>query len=193
VYTPPMQHPARVAVVFLHGSGGNFAMPCWVFARAVEPVGAATLCPSVGPDGIWSTGRGEATVRASIAYLHARGVERIYLAGLSNGGIGASLLAPRLARELAGLVLIAGVSSRGGTGGLPTLVVHGRADTMARPGPARALVARAGSRATYAEFPGGHFVLIEHPDAVRDTITRWIAGREAEPRAAFVPSARARP
>jgi pimeloyl-ACP methyl ester carboxylesterase len=83
-----------------------------------------------------------------------------------------------MAREFSGLVLVAGGSSSGGTGGLPALVVIGSHDTMCSPATARALARRAGAR--YREFPGGHFAFLDEP--MRDEITAWFIAREGRER-----------
>ena len=121
----PRGRSPKAAVVFLHGYAGSFTLECWMMAEAASSIDALTVCPSTGFSGQWWTRDGERSLRATLAYLDERGLSRPYLAGLSNGAVGASALAPRLARSLAGLVLIAGASPEGSTGGLPTLVVQG--------------------------------------------------------------------
>jgi len=179
VVEPGTPQPARVGVIFLHGFTGNFTMPCWLFAQAVRPIGAVTVCPSVGWRGDWWTDGGEATMRATLSYLHSRGVQRIYLAGLSNGAVGTVVLAPRLQTELVGLVLISGAGSDAEISDLPTLIVQGRDDERMPATLARAFAQRAGTRATYVELPGDHFVLVEHADEVRQRITAWLEQVEA--------------
>jgi len=39
----------RGLVVFLHGWGGRWALPCWQVARTVAPLGLVTACPEEGP------------------------------------------------------------------------------------------------------------------------------------------------
>jgi pimeloyl-ACP methyl ester carboxylesterase len=167
--------PPRAALIFLHGYAGSFTLECWLVARAAEAIGAVTVCPAVGFAGHWSGRDGARTLRATLAYLRGRGVARIYLAGLSNGAVGASALAPRFAAELAGLILISGAPARGGAGGLPALVVHGERDTMASAGHARQFAARNGAR--YAGFDAGHFVLLMRRDETRAAIAAWLRGR----------------
>src|SRR5262249_43996698 len=128
VVEPGTPQPAQVGVIFLHGFAGNFTMPCWLLAQAARPIGAVTICPSVGWRGDWWTADGEPTLRAPLDCLHSRGVRRIYLAGLSNGAVGASVFAARLQGELAGLILISGSDPSAQLSDLPTLIVQGSND-----------------------------------------------------------------
>jgi pimeloyl-ACP methyl ester carboxylesterase len=172
VIIEPRERDPRAAVVFLHGYAGNFALACWLMAEAARAVDAVTVCPSTGFAGAWWTPDGERTVRAVLAYLEQRRVATVYLAGLSNGGIGASMLAERLAPSLAGLILVSGVSPRGSTADLPTIVIHGESDTQTSAAASRAFAARTG--ATYVGYDGGHFVMMVRRIEVRDAIAHWL-------------------
>jgi pimeloyl-ACP methyl ester carboxylesterase len=175
----PRGRPALAALVFLHGFGGSYTLECWMMAEAARAIGAVTVCPSTGIAGQWWAPEGERTLRATLAYLEARGIRRVYLAGLSNGGVGATLLAPRFAGSLAGLILVSGVPSEGSTAGLPALVVHGESDAVMSAQVAHAFAARTG--ATYAGFDGGHFVMMVRRAEVRDAISRWLRERAGQP------------
>jgi len=166
------------AVVFLHGYAGNVGLICWLVSRAASPHGLTTYCPSVGPRGDWWTRAGAQTLSATLRHLHSQGIRRIYLVGLSNGAAGASLLAPRFRRQLAGLILISGLSRRAGPPGVPTLLVHGRRDPAVPPARARRFLRRAGRRATRVTMAGDHFVLLTREDRVQAAIGRWLGRRE---------------
>ena len=172
VFEPRDATAPRAAVVFLHGYGGAFTLECWMVAEAARSVGALTVCPSMGFDGAWWTGEGERRVRAALDFVDTRKIGPVFLAGLSNGGAGASLLAGRLANRLAGLILISGVSEDGSTAGLPTLVVHGEQDRVMSRAAARAFADRTGS--TYTEFSGGHFVMLVKREAVEEAMSQWL-------------------
>jgi hypothetical protein len=163
------------AVVFLHGSAGNFTMSCWLFGRAAAKAGLTTVCPSTGWRGDWWTPGGEAIVRDAIASLRARGKTRVLLAGLSNGAIGASRLAPRLAGDIAGLVLVSGAAADAGAPGVPTLVVQGRRDRQIAASVVHAYAERAG--ATYVELDDGHFALVVDRERAERAITDWLRKR----------------
>jgi alpha/beta superfamily hydrolase len=173
--------PSRSALVFLHGFAGNFDLPCWQIARAVAPAGVVTACPSTRWVGDWWSPAGEATLRRTVEVLRARGVDRIVLAGLSNGGYGAAKLARRMNGTFAGLVLISGADPTTPPAGIPTLVIHGRHDTMASYESARSYAANAGAK--LVTLDAGHFAMLvkgeEADRAVRAFVTERIDGARA--------------
>ncbi len=156
-------------VVFLHGHGGAFAQPCWQIAHALAS--AATVCPSIGASADWASARGEALVRDAIAELHRRGAARVVMMGLSDGGIGATRLAPRLRAELAGVVAISGVDPAAPAPGLPALVLQGTLDRMMSSAVAQAWAARVGAR--FVAVPHGHFALLLAPDELERAIAAF--------------------
>jgi len=167
--------PAKTGVIFLHGYAGSYTLECWLVASAARAVGAVTVCPATDFSGYWRGEAAEQIVRTTLDYLHARGVRRVFLAGLSNGAVGASALAPRFASSLAGLILISGAPAVGGNAGLPTLVVHGTEDPMASATSARAFATR--THASYAGFDGGHFVFLVRRAETRAAIANWLMGQ----------------
>ena len=175
VFEAPGPAPSA-GVVFLHGYGGNFRLECWLLAEAARAIDAITVCPATGFRGHWSGRDGERILRAALDYLHARGVRRVYLAGLSNGAAGAGTLAPKLASMLSGLILISGAPSGGTVAKLPALVIHGERDRIASPAAARTFAARAQGR--YVGLDGGHFVLLMRRAQARDAIASWLRQRE---------------
>lgn len=170
------------ALVFLHGYAGNVGLICWLVSRAAAPHGLTTYCPSVGPRGAWWTRDGARTLAATLRHLRAQGVRRIYLAGLSNGAAGASALAPRFRRQLAGLILISGLARRARAPGLPTLLIHGRRDPAVPRARARRFMRRAGRRASQVTVPGDHYVLLTREAQVQGQISRWLGRRERQGR-----------
>jgi predicted esterase len=165
------------AVVFLHGYGGSFRLECWLVARAARAINAITVCPATGFSARWGGRDGERTLRATLEYLHARGIRRVYLAGLSNGAAGASALAPKFTSSLVGLILISGAPADGTTAGLPALVIQGEHDPMASAAAARAFAAR--THASYVGLDGGHFGLLMRRGQARNAIEQWLRQREA--------------
>lgn len=163
------------AVVFLHGYAGNIGLICWLVARATLERGLTTYCPSLGFEGDWWSARGSRTLAATLRHARRRGARRVFLVGLSNGAKGASLLARRYRRQLAGLVLISGLAGRAAAPGIPTLIVHGDRDPAVPAATARRYVRRAGAR--HVVVPGDHFVLLTREARVRAAITRWITRR----------------
>jgi pimeloyl-ACP methyl ester carboxylesterase len=164
--------PMKYAVVFLHGFGGSFTLECWLVARAAREIGALTVCPATDFSGHWRDDRGQRILRATLDYLHGRGIEKVFLAGLSNGAVGATALAPVFRSSLLGMILISGAPASAGDAGLPTLVVHGSDDTMTPAAAARTFVEQ--NHATYANFAGGHFVLLTQRSETRQVIVDWL-------------------
>jgi pimeloyl-ACP methyl ester carboxylesterase len=178
---PAVDTPPKRAIVFLHGYGGNFTLECWLMSHAGERIGALTICPSIGPVGDWWSPSGEATLRQTLTYLQQRGIKRVYLGGLSNGGIGVSRLAHRFESDLAGLILISGVDPDASITGLPVLVVQGKDDEGMSRSVVERYVAAVGASSTYLLLEGDHFVLLKQVDRVQGAIADWILQQEAHP------------
>lgn len=181
VLPPPGRASPTTAVVFLHGYTGNFAVYCWQMAQAAHAISALTVCPSVGPMGDWWSRQGERTLEATLGWLAERGIRRVYLGGLSNGGAGASVLVHRVSHpriSLRGLVLVSGAYSEAPTPSIPTLLVQGRHDSMMPTRSMRAIAARLGGRGTYVEVDSGHFAFLDHHLEVERAISRWLLLQE---------------
>jgi len=161
----------RGALIFLHGFGGSFTLPCWQLAQAAASVGFVTRCPSLGPRGDWWSQEGEVIVRDTIRALNDEGIHHIVLAGLSNGGVGAARMAPRLRGSIHGLVLIAGAASTGPPG-VPVLVLQGARDAMMPASNARSYATE--HRGTYVELNGGHFALLLDRERAMTALTSWL-------------------
>ncbi len=169
--------PRQATVVFLHGYIGNVSLICWQVAQAANPVGLDVVCPSMHFEADWAGPDGRTIVEATIERLRARGVRRIYLAGLSAGSIGASRLAPSL--DIEGLVLISGVSPAARASRVPTIVLQGDRDTMTRPEPARRYARRGGRRVRYVAYEdASHWLILSHHEAVTEALRGWLAERE---------------
>ena len=176
------RHP-DIGVIFLHGFMGNVTAQCWEIAQAVDRFGAVTVCPSTEWKGEWWQPRGESILRASVAYLRERGVEKIYLGGFSNGGFGISRMVTRL-RDidgLSGLFFIDGIY--GGeeikSMGLPVLVIQGSQDDRMPAAEARLVTQAIGDLATYVELDSDHFVIMKLPVAVQDALAAWLADQDS--------------
>jgi hypothetical protein len=174
----PPKADSETGIIFLHGFGGNFTLQCWLIAEAGSGVGATTLCPSTAPSGQWWQDDGPSILQESLNYLKLGGVKRIYLAGLSNGGIGASRLADRFKNDLSGLILISGADPNATITGLPVLVIHGKGDERIPMSIAEQYAALSVPNSTYRLFDGDHFVLLKEADQVQETIRDWLVEQE---------------
>lgn len=139
LYVPgDARRPAPV-LLFLHGSGGNFKGYMWVLKKIADQTGCAVVAPDFG-FGVWDHPRGVAVVRRArdfIADHPSLDVSRVYLAGLSNGGLGvtrAALADPDQWRALiyfSGVIEDARMRELGGAlaaGETPVFIIHGEAD-----------------------------------------------------------------
>jgi len=177
VIRPPEQRVAADgAVIFLHGYAGSFYVYCWEMAQAASAANLLTLCPATGPRGVWWDDSGAEIVRLTMEYADSIGMNRVYLAGLSNGAAGASVLVSKFQRKLAGLVLISGGRAPAPPP-LPVLVVQGEKDLMMPASHARAYASR-GHEVTYHQVPGGHLVFLSDIDRVRPAIARFLSTLE---------------
>jgi pimeloyl-ACP methyl ester carboxylesterase len=173
--TSRSHHPDS-ALIFLHGFAGNFSIYCWQLSKAAETISALVVCPSIGPRGDWWNPNGLATVRATLDYVHRAGIHHVFLAGLSNGAVGAGVIAPRVAASLDGLILISG-APRAQPPRLPLLVVQGSDDSMAPARAARRYVQSATASHVYVELASGHFAFLSHWPEVTRAIGTWLAGQ----------------
>lgn len=163
------------AVLFLHGYGGNFTLQCWAVARASKIANATTFCPSTRLWGDWWRGDGPAIVDDMLQKLAARGFDRIVLAGLSNGGLGASALAPRFKSRIVGLLLISGAMSGAPAAGVPTIAFEGSRDGMMPPSVVKNYAENTG--ASYVELDGTHFLLLEKLDVMTPKMAAFLNAR----------------
>ena len=171
----------RGSVVFLHGYAGNFLLQCWQVAVAARAADLRTVCPSTDFSGRWSSPHSERI--AHVALYYARRGDVTILAGLSNGAIGASRLAPDLEHAIDALVLISGADAMAADPHVPTLALHGDHDRMAPTADARLYRDLHRARVRYVELEGTHFVLLERPAEVRAELTRFfIEQRDAAER-----------
>lgn len=168
----------KSGIIFLHGFGGNYSLQCWLIAKAGYHVDAITVCPSTSVSGAWWNSQGQSILDQTFAYLHERGVERIYLAGLSNGAIGASRLAHRYQEDIEGLILISGADPDATMTELPVLLLHGKYDERIPVSLLDAYASAAGPNATYHLFKGDHFLLLKQADQVQKVIVEWLNNQE---------------
>lgn len=177
VIRPPEKRTAADgALVFLHGYAGNFYVYCWEIAQAAAAANLVTLCPSTGPSGAWWEPSGEQTLEAVLDYAHEIGMNRIYLAGLSNGAAGASVLSLKYSKRLAAVVLISGMRAEQPPP-LPVLVIQGASDRMMQASFARRYAARS-ANSTYRELPGGHLIFLSEHEQVRPIVAQFLSRLE---------------
>jgi pimeloyl-ACP methyl ester carboxylesterase len=159
----------RFGVVFLHGYGGASTWACMAIAEVVSDAGGRTVCPTDGPEGHWWQSGSKAIVDASIRRLREQGIDRVILAGLSNGAVGASRIAARL--QIDGLVLVSGASASATRA--RALLIHGASNRMASVASARAF-ARRSPHSRLHVLDGDHFLLADDTAQVQALLAAWL-------------------
>lgn len=185
VIEPDLDRPPEFALIFLHGYMGNVTSQCWEIAQPVKTLGGVTVCPSTGWQGAWWQPQGEAILQTTLEYVRARGIQRTYLGGFSNGGSGVSRLAPQIKNEtgLKGLIFIDGIHNGVDVRatGLPVLIIQGAQDERMSATRARQIAQEIGALASYVELDGDHFLIMKEPQLVQDAIAKWLERFEPHP------------
>jgi predicted esterase len=179
-------HPA---VVFLHGSAGNFKLYTWLFSWLAEQSGCVVIAPSFGW-GNW--GQPEATGVVLRALEDAERIvpidpARIYLAGFSAGGEGVTRVGIDEPQRFAGLIYLSpSLESREVRNepfleawrNRPMLVVTGRKDSRIPIAEVREAIAAAregGVQVTEVIYPeDGHCLLLLRSRDVLNNIAAWL-------------------
>lgn len=185
-YVPAHEPHARLpAVLFLHGSCGNFKVYLWAWKRIADRHGLAVICPSFG-FGNWYREAGTLAVERALA-LATRELPidgtRIYLAGISNGATGVSRAAARNPALYRGLVFLSPVLEPEivcsaefirGWKDRPVLVVHGEDDERIPKASIDAAVEsmhQAGVPVKYLLYPReDHFLFLSKLDNVLEDV-----------------------
>ena len=166
------------AVVFLHGTGGNIGLICWIISKAASHIEADTYCPSLGVLGMWGTSRGRQILSELLINLRARGKEEIYLVGISAGAVGAAELLDEFESEFRGVALLNGAHPDISTAKLPILFLYGMQDERFPPN-LIAWVARQSirnnPRVTVTEFDGDHLMVIKQHAALKGGLAKWLS------------------
>jgi pimeloyl-ACP methyl ester carboxylesterase len=185
----------RPLLLFLHGSGGNFAAYWYVFGDFARRRRLTALFPSFGL-GNWHRPGGVAAAMGSAAHAAADPSVRgngLYLIALSNGGRGATRIVAAQPGRFRGVVLLSAIleqrpiregSRKGAWRDLPVLFIHGADDL-------RAPIGHTGDR--IAEIRGGgaqltemvvegedHFLFFSKRQAVLHRIGKWVEACEQE-------------
>ncbi len=186
---PSCQNGSDSTVIFLHGTGGNWGLLCYLVAEAARERGFNTVCPSSGAFGMWGSERGRRVFQNVLEVLKDRGSKHIVLAGLSAGGIGAAELAKEFSRNLEGLVLLFGSHPDVSFAHIPTLHVYGRKDERM---PQRWLASFAEmQKKQFADvevhaLDDDHFSLLKNPHDTQTRIVAWLSRIHSEPTVCIV-------
>jgi predicted esterase len=183
------------ALVFLHGSGGNFKAYTWLLSKIADELGITVIAPSFGM-GNWERQGGHEAITRAIADAGKHAAidpDQIHLMGLSNGGKGLCLAESTDGPKFRSLIFL-------------SAVFHSRvrpAELAARLQPRRVLILSGGSDdrvpweyvSGYAEklkaggldvtsrrFDGeDHFLFFRQRAEVLKLVTGWIGANSKEP------------
>lgn len=159
-------------VVFLHGSGGPFTLPCWQVAQAARAAGFSTWCPATAPRAAWAdVDSGRPVVLRAVALARAHTATGVVVGvGLSAGGIGLTAMGADDDLDLDGVIAISGTTPHAPRARHPTLLIHGERDGMVAIDNAIALAA-VDDNATLLRLDGNHFVLLQAHAAIASAVT----------------------
>ena len=176
------------ALVFLHGSAGNFKTYTWVWSRFAEQEGFVIIAPSYG-FGNWDEGGTQTVIQAieDAGQVVDIDEERLYLAGLSNGGLGVSRTAAEFPEMFQGLIFLSPVFDTGIVdsdsfqerwAGRPVLVISGEADKRIPISYVQERVAgmqNGGIIVTTSFYPNDdHFLTFSQPQNIMDDVAGWL-------------------
>ena len=177
------------AVIFLHGSGGNFKAYTWVWSKLAEEMGFVLIAPGYG-FGIWNGDAGVDAVRRALddaSTVVEIDPDRVVLAGLSNGGLGVSYSGDAYPDRFKGLIFLSPVIEETVTEGdhfltawkdRPVLIITGGADKRIPSYWVKLEASNmtdAGVDVTYIPYLGyDHFLVFTGRDAVMADIQEWL-------------------
>jgi hypothetical protein len=170
VFNPPAEGRAERAIIFLHGAGPLYKLPCWMLARRMPD--AMIVCPSVGLRGEWSHPDSTATFQTVLSWTRERATA-VYAIGWGTGGHGLlRLLNGNALGHVSGIVLVSGYDENYfddvRRSGLPILILRGEQDIRT---PAFRVDGLAGlTRVRNLEMPGDYFVFYEQEEVVLEEV-----------------------
>lgn len=189
VWPRPVGTPPRQALIFLHGSGGNFLPYAHLLQQVADQTQTLVILPSYGA-GNWHNG-GDAVVDAMWALARSRGLDRVFVAGLSNGGRGVTRAVRDHPGRFAGAAFVSAVvegdvvAATGDLAGTAVLFVHGADDDRIPVdvvGPVVDAYAGKGAAVTRVVEPGeDHFFWFHRPARIAAALAAFLAAPPAAP------------
>jgi len=198
LYVPPRldrKTPAP-ALVFLHGSGGNFKAYTWLLSKVADERGMVLVAPTFGM-GNWNPQHSVQVVMAALDDA-ARAVpidmSHVHLAGLSNGGLGVShVAASEAGRRFHSLIFLSPVCDEAALGSKefstqwrdkPVLIITGQEDDRV-PLPyvvtCAGIMKSAGARVEMSAYAGAdHFLVFSYRERFVQQLSDWL-GRQSAP------------
>jgi predicted esterase len=198
LYVPPhldRKTPAP-ALVFLHGSGGNFKAYTWLLSKVADERGMVLVAPTFGM-GNWDPQHSAPVVMAALndaARVVPLDMNHVHLAGLSNGGLGVSQVAASEAgRQFHSFIFLSPVCDEDALGSKafsihvydkPVLIVTGKEDDRV-PLPfvvtCAGIMKKAGAHVEMNAYAGAdHILVFSHRERFLKQLSDWL-GRQVAP------------
>ncbi|MDG2122532.1 MAG: prolyl oligopeptidase family serine peptidase, partial [Verrucomicrobiales bacterium] len=186
-YKPANSKAATPAIIFLHGSLGNFQAYIHLLKPVADQLGATLIAPTFGA-GEWSRPEAPQTIQKAIGYCRSQpdiDANNITLIGLSNGGIGVTHALNNFPGHFTSFIYLSPVIPTKNITAVPAdkpvLVIHGTADRripLTSVQSATAHLEKLGADVTtHLHHDEDHFLFFSKPDPVIDQITRWLETR----------------
>jgi pimeloyl-ACP methyl ester carboxylesterase len=189
-YVPPHEPGEKLpAVIFLHGFLGNLKAYFWAMKRLADRYHCVVVLPSFGA-GLWYQKGGVDAIEQAREYaIQSLPVDRsrIYLVGLSAGGLGVTRAGLAHPTHYAGLGYLSAAMEEelfekpaflSGWSGRPILVVYGGKDDFISPSALRrhtAFLEQQGPQVTRHVYPAeDHYLILSQVDDVNADIARWM-------------------
>lgn len=179
----------KPALIFLHGSGGNFKAYSWILSQVADELGMVLIAPTFGM-GNWhepGTSRLIGSALQDAKKIASIDLDQVHLMGLSNGGLGVSQAGFRLGKQLRSLCFVSPVFERMTIGtpeftalwaGRPVLVLSGNQDDRVPIDYVQDSVKMMESAKIDVHFKNvadaDHFMLFSHRQQVVQTIIEWL-------------------
>ncbi|MEO5715088.1 MAG: prolyl oligopeptidase family serine peptidase [Luteolibacter sp.] len=199
LYVPPRLDRRRPApaLVFLHGSGGNFKAYTWLLSRVADECGMVLICPSYGM-GNWESPGGIQAVAAALGDAGKSlplDLNQVHLAGLSNGGLGVSRVAASdFGKRFRSLIFLSAVCDGAAIAtsnfadqwrDKPVLIITGAADDRV---PLRYVsgyasrMRNSGARIEMNTYESAdHFLFFSHRDRCLEQLSSWLKQHSDSP------------
>ena len=177
------------AMVFMHGSGGNFKAYTWLLSKIADKLGMIIIAPSFGL-GNWS--EPDSTRIAVEALEHASrslaiDQSNVHLLGLSNGGLAVCQVGASMGSRFKSLVFLSPVFDRMAVLTMdfqdhwknkPVLVITGRLDDRVPHDYVQGMtdsIRNVGAITTMKTIDDAdHFMLFSHREGVLAEISQWL-------------------
>jgi predicted esterase len=196
-YVPSNQDEKPMGViVFCHGSLGNFKGYQWVLAQVAEQSNCVIISPSYGM-GNWNERESSEVILNALDHLKTQikvDESATYIAGISNGGLGATIVAAQHPELFCGMILLTPVMHPSaiqtprfaeGWKGKPICVIAGAKDArvpIELINSQAQLLEKSGANVTLQSYEDDHFLLFTSQNEVTARLLNWLstAGRATE-------------